>query len=202
MKTIRQRRSWKFNASDITVWDNFFTSECLKILKYRVLYGKYWDKEYNNYEAIDYFKDEDYLSELIAKDLRKKIDIPEFQRGWSFRYRNNTPGVKLHCDPSLLTLNVWISSDKSIKDKSLNGVNIYKIKPPKDWSYTQINADAGKAGEYVKANNVQPVHIPHKSNRALLFNGAYFHQSNGISMKEGIENQRISYTMLFGSQLE
>ena len=198
MKTIRPRKTWEFNASEITVWDDFFTSECLKILKYRVLYGKYWDKDFNSYEAIDYFKDEDYLSELIAKDLRKKIDIPEFQRGWSFRYRNNTPGVKLHCDPSRLTLNVWISSDKSIKDKSLNGVNIYKIKPPEDWSYAQTHSE--KAGEYVKANNIQPVHIPYKSNRAILFDGAYLHASAGISMKEGLENRRITYTMLFGSQ--
>jgi len=27
MKTIRQRKSWKFNSNDINVWDNFFTEE-------------------------------------------------------------------------------------------------------------------------------------------------------------------------------
>ena len=44
--------------------------------------------------------------------------------------------------------------------------------------------------------------IPYKSNRAFLFDGAYFHQTIRVSMKEGIENRRVSYTMLFGSQLE
>ena len=73
MKTLRPRKTWKFNASDITVWDDFFTSECLNILRHRVLYGKYFDKKYDSYYAIDYSKNEDYLSELIAHELSTKL---------------------------------------------------------------------------------------------------------------------------------
>jgi len=186
---------------EIAVWDDFFTPECLKILKYRVLYGKCCDKDYKSYQAVDYFKNTDYVSELIAEDLRKEIDLPAFQRAWSFVYsQNDGIGVGMHCDPSLFNLNVWVSSDKSVKDKSYNGLNIYKVKPPKDWTRKEWNGD--RALEYIKSKNIEPVRIPYKSNRAVLFDGAYFHQTNGVSMKEGIENRRVSYTMLFGSQLE
>ena len=202
MKTLRPRKTWEFNMNEITIWDDFFTTECLKILKYRILYGKYCDTDRKYYQAIDYFKNTDYVSERIAEDLRKKIDIPEFQRAWSFVYHTKSKGVSIHCDASLLNLNIWVSSDKSVKDKSYNGLNIYKIKPPKDWPREKWNGDAGPALEYIKSKNIEPVKIPYKSNRAILFDGAYFHQTNGVSMKEGIENRRVSYTMLFGSQLE
>jgi len=137
-----------------------------------------------------------------VNDLRKEIDMPEFQRAWSFVYHNESKGVGMHCDPSLLNLNTWVSSDESVKDKSHNGLNIYKITPPKDWPRKKWNEEPESALEYIKSKNIEAVQIPYKSNRAILFNGAYFHQSNGVSMKEGIENRRVSYTMLFGSQLE
>ena len=89
MKTIRQRKSWKFNSNDINVWDNFFTDECLNILKHRVLYGKYFDKKYDGYYAIDYSKNEDYLSELIAHELSTKLDLPEFQRALGLKVNHS-----------------------------------------------------------------------------------------------------------------
>ena len=55
---------------------------------------------------------------------------------------------------------------------------------------------------YLQSLNIKPTQVPYKSNRAIFFDGAYFHNANNVSTKEGFENRRISYTMLFGSQLE
>ena len=202
MKTIRQRKSWKFNSNDINVWDNFFTDECLNILRHRVLYGKYFDKKYDNYYAIDYLKNEDYLSDLIAHELSTKLNLPKFQRAWSFVYHHEGVGVGLHSDPSIINLNIWVSTDKAVKDKSKNGLTIYKIKPPKTWRRSEWNSNPKKALKYIKSKKVKPKQVPYKSNRAVFFDGAYFDAYNNISTKEGFENKRISYTMLFGSQLE
>ena len=49
---------------------------------------------------------------------------------------------------------------------------------------------------------VYPTKISYKSNRAIFFNGSYFHKTNQVSMKKGYENMRISYTLLFGQNLE
>jgi hypothetical protein len=203
MKTIRKRRSWKFNPKGINIWDNFFTDECLDILRHRVLYAKHFDKKYDDYYAIDYFKNQDYLSDLIAKELSSKIDLPKFQRAWSFVYdKHEGKGVGLHCDPSIINLNVWVSTDKAIKDKSKNGLTIYEVKPPPTWTRSEWNDNPQKALKYVKSKKVKPKQVPYKSNRAIFFDGAYFHASSGISTKKGFENQRVSYTMLFGEQLE
>jgi len=202
MKTIRPRKNWKFNPQNITVLDNFFTDECLKILRYRVLYGKYFDQKYDGYLAIDYFKNQDYLTDLIVKELNKKIKLPPFQRAWRFVYNYETKGVNIHCDPPLINLNVWVSSDKGIKDKSKNGLNIYKIKPPKNWTRNEWNSNFTKSLNYIKLKKIKPIKIEYKSNRAVFFDGAYFHNSNNVSMKKNFENKRVSYTMLFGSQLQ
>ena len=37
-----------------------------------------------------------------------------------------------------------------------------------------------------------------KFNRAIFFDGAYFHKTDDVDMKEGFKNKRVSYTMLFG----
>ena len=163
------------NYEDIKVVDNFFTKECLEILKTRVLYNKYFDHRYPSYVSIDYFPNQDYLTES---------------------------GVDLHCDPSVINLNIWVSSNESVLDPEKNGLNIYKVMPPKEWTRDDWNGDLEKSIEYVKSKNVEPVKIKYKSNRAIFFNGAYFHKTNEVSMKKGFENRRISYTLLFGNNLE
>ena len=174
MKTIRPRKNWKFNPQDINVWDNFFTDECLKILRHRVLYGKHFDHQYDGYTAVDYFKNEDYLSELIAKELRSKMKLPSFQRAWSFVYNHKTKGVGLHCDPSLINLNVWVSSDKAVKNKSKNGLNIYKIKPPQNWTRAQWNNNPIEPLEYIKSKKIKPIKVSYKSNRAIFLTELIF----------------------------
>ena len=34
LKTLNKRNNWKIDPDNITVWDNFFKPEYLKILKY------------------------------------------------------------------------------------------------------------------------------------------------------------------------
>ncbi len=186
----------------IKIVDNFFTNECLEALKYRMLFAKYFDKTYDSYVAIDYYPTKDYLTDLIVAEIKNKFDVPEFIRGWSFLYTKNTNGVDLHCDPSIINLNVWVSSNESVLDLEKNGLNIYKVTPPIDWKREDWNGNKEKSLEYIKSKKVEPVKINYKSNRAIFFNGNYFHKTNEVSMKEGFENMRISYTLLFGNNLE
>ena len=191
--------------NEITIIDDFFTEEILSILKIRILYAKYFDDDYgkHRYQAINHLENQDYITHLIVKEFKEKANLlPEFKRAWSFVYNNESTGVRLHSDPSEFNVNIWVSSNESVKDKSLNGLCIYKITPPPDWERKDWNGNAEKVKGHIDSNNIKPVNIDYKSNRAVIFNGAYFHKSNSVSMKEGVENRRVSYTMLFGSQLE
>jgi hypothetical protein len=202
MKTLSDNQIVN-HIDDINIIDNFFTEECMLALRYRTIFSNHFDKKYENYFALHHYPGEDYLSDLIVKELPQKVDLPKFQRGWTFVYlHNNVKGVDLHCDPSIVNMNVWISSDESVSDIHKNGINIYKVLPPSDWNRQDWNSNSNKSREFVKSKNVKPIKIPYKSNRAVFFNGAYFHETNDISMKPGIENMRVSYTLLFGQNLE
>ena len=201
MKILTPRKNCNIDPTKITVIDNFFNKEFLKKLKYRLLYATKCDYKYDSYYAIDYWKD-DYLASTLAKEIKSKFKMPKFIRAWGFVYQNVGKGVHLHCDPSLVNLNIWLTEDKSIKNKSKNGLIIYKLKPPKHWTRHEWNETPDKSIQLIKEKKIKPVKIPYKYNRAVFFDGAYFHTSNEVSMKKGIENRRISFTMLFGEQLE
>ena len=206
-KALNEQDWDSFNSrlknNEIVVIDNFFTNMFLSILKIRVLYSKYFDKDYGEYGAINYFIDKDYITDTIIKEFRHKLSVlPKFQRAWSFVYNNESTGVLLHADPSQFNVNVWVSSDESVKNKTCNGLLIYKIIPPTDWPRNDWNTNPVKVKNYIDSHHLEPIKIDYKSNRAIIFNGAYFHKSNNVSMKEGVHNKRVSYTMLFGTQLE
>ncbi len=190
------------NIDDIKIVDNFFTEECLQALKYRMLFCKYFDKKYDGYYAIDYFPNQDYLTDLIVNEIQPKFNLPKFNRGWSFVYTENKDGVNVHCDPSIINMNVWVSSDESVLDQNKNGLDIYRLLPPNNWERKDWNNNASKSLEYIREMKISPTKINYKSNRAIFFNGAYFHKTNQVSMKKGYENMRISYTLLFGQNLE
>ena len=41
---------------------------------------------------------------------------------------------------------------------------------------------------------------PYRFNRAILFNSAYFHETDKINFKDGHESRRINITYLFGTR--
>ena len=208
MAKVLNKQNWgSFNSrlknNEIVVIDNFFTDEFLSILKIRALYSKYYDTIYPEYAAIDYFIPQAYKMDTIIKEFRHNLSVlPKFQRAWSFVYNNESTGVGMHADPSQFNVNVWVSSDESVKNKTCNGLLIYKIIPPTDWPRNNWNTNPVKVKNYIDSHHLEPIKIDYKCNRAIIFNGAYFHKSNNVSMKEGVHNRRVSYTMLFGTQLE
>ena len=51
----------------------------------------------------------------------------------------------MHADPSIVNLNVWVSSDESVNDTEKNGLNIYSILPPSNWTREDWNYNPDKA---------------------------------------------------------
>ena len=55
--------------------------------------------------------------------------------------------------------------------------------------------------EFLKENNAKCTNVPYKFNRAVLFNSAYFHETDEIDFKDEYEGRRINMTYLFGRRL-
>jgi hypothetical protein len=187
----------------ITVIDNFLKDQIAFTLQQRMVHTIEFDKIYNRYGSMLYNRS-DNLTNQIATELEENIPCLKnsFVRAWAFIYDNKGAGVKLHADPSQVNINIWVTPNKSINNPQLNGLNIFNIKPPKNWTRKKWNTSPELVSRYIKTKNKKPFNIKYKYNRAVFFDGALFHASDETDMKEGIENQKVSYTMLFGRSLE
>ena len=177
----------------IKIIDNFFTDDICTKLRNEMLDRKTYDEIYEDYAAVNFYSrsvESDFIENKISelKDYR-------YLRSWSFIYRNFARGVLPHADPARYTLSIWVSRDESILDWHENGLKIYMVKPVNEHSDKHAN---GHEYVYDIIKNVDPVKIPYKYNRAILFDSMYIHSSDNVSMKLGDDNRRVGYTYLFG----
>ena len=120
---------------------------------------------------------------------------------WAFKYDTTLgTGIGIHADFADLNLNFWITPDKYNNEKNSGGLKVYDVPAPENWSFKRYNNNSEEIYNYLKEKKANCVAIPYKYNRAVLFNSAYFHETDKINFKEGYESRRINITYLFGSR--
>jgi len=196
---------WKqLRTKKITIIDNFFKDKIAGLLKEKMLNTKSFHDYYlKGYQARNFYNDNPILNEVI-KDLESVLPLLKnsYQRGWSFIYNNECIGVDVHTDPAWLSLNIWVTPDSCVKDFTKNGLTIYLKKSSKIWTYEEKDSYyGGKAEQFLKEQKAKKKIIDYKYNRAVFFDAAFFHKTNGVSMKPGEKNRGVSYTLLFGEEV-
>ena len=79
---------------------------------------------------------------------------------------------------------------------------VYDVPPPPNWSFEQYNADEKNIYAFLERSRSGSMKVPHRCNRAVLFNSALFHETDEIHFREGYANRRINITYLFGRGLK
>jgi len=156
--------------------------------------------QWPDYQAINFDREEGDLSlKMIAEEfVCPKVSFlkkDSYDRAWSLRFNTTSNGVGPHTDPSYYTVNVWVTPDDSVADENKNGLKIYRKKRPRgDW---EIYNNWGKEQieEYLK--DVKYDIVPYRFNRAVIFRGDTYHETNSVEMRPGIENVRVSYAFLY-----
>ena len=211
MKYLQERNDWfeiikEYEKNKIVIIDNFYTEETCKFLKNKIL--NYKDIDFNfkykdGYWTKHYYPNSYYYINEIVNELGKNFpDLKDkFFLGWIFFYDTICKGTKIHADRAKYTLNSWITPDECIEDMTKNGLIVYPIKLPE--KYRTIGGNEKNpwnqdiADSIVKENNIKPIKIEYKYNRAVLFDGMFLHETNQVHTKPGKENQRMSFTLLF-----
>lgn len=191
------RKNWffyniLFKLKGYIVVDNFLKEDVCEYLREYMLNNNDHNQIYSDYKAIDI---------VNIPDLTKSIlDIPmlknkNFLRSWSFIYDNQSRGVLPHADPASINVNIWVTPDHSILDETKNGLNIWTVETPSDWTWEDYNTDRSKIECFLGGK--KNINIKYKYNRAIIFKSKYFHSTSEVSTKPGHENKRINYTFLF-----
>lgn len=141
----------------------------------------------------------------IAIDLKQKLPklFGQHRLGnfWAFKYDSTLgKGIKVHADYAIHNLNFWITPDEYNNEKNAGGLKVYDAPAPGDWTYEQYNIRTDKIYKFLYDNSAKCTNIPYKFNRAVLFNSAYFHETDKINFKDVYEARRINITYLFGDR--
>lgn len=194
-----------FDDNNIIIEDNFLDENILhQLLGFSLTTDFDKSKNYTGgYQDYGFKKNNhpipelDKVVEIIENkypDIFKKL---EYERGWLFIYDNECSGVTPHADPASVNVNIWLTPNSCVKDNAKNGLIIWDKKRPEDWSYNDYNKNVSKIKQYLKDTNASKRIVEYKHNRAMIFDSSYFHETNGVSMKDGHWNKRINLVFMF-----
>ena len=196
------------SSNQIMYIDDFLSEEALIELREFCLVSKVWNKEYNN-KYLGAFSDAGFISPIhlqIAIDLKEKLPKlfgpHRLGKFWGFKYDTTLgKGINIHADFAIHNLNFWITPDEYNNKKDTGGLKVYDAPAPDNWTFSDYNNNNDKIYKFLKDNNSNCTNVPYKFNRAVLFNSAYFHETDEIDFKDEYKGRRINNTYLFGGRL-
>jgi Tfp pilus assembly protein PilF len=212
--SLSSKNNWKKAEDDyvnsdnqIIYIDNFLSDEAIKELREFCLVSKVWIHQYDK-KYLGAFAGSGFTSSLhlkIRKELQNKMPnlFGKYSSGkfWGFKYDTKLgDGIGIHADFANLNLNFWITPDEYNNDKNKGGIKVYDAPAPDSWSFHKYNSSAREIFAFLKEKKANCKTIPYKFNRAVLFNSAYFHETDDIDFKDGYESRRINVTYLFGAR--
>ena len=206
---VNKDQDWKQIRDSIfskgsAVIDNFFDVEFALTLREKIL-NNYKDAKPSNRYPDYILKDADekvFPSIQIANDLYEHIQELKdtYSRSWVGVFENKGNGTSYHYDwESLVTLNIWLTPNECVQDFSKNGLLIFPIQVPKEVREEEnpLVSQAQFVEEFMGLHkHVEPIEIKYNFNRAV-FQTSLLHATNGVSMKDGEDNKRVSMTILF-----
>ena len=195
------------NEKQIIYIDDFLSEEALIELREFCLTSKVWNSEYDN-KYLGAFSDQGFISPIhlqiaieLKKELPKLFGPHEIEKFWGFKYDTTLgKGINIHADFAVHNLNFWITPDEFNNNKNTGGLKIYDAPVPDHWIFKDYNTTNDKIYKFLKDNNAKCINVPYKFNRAVLFNSAYFHETDEIDFKNVYEGRRINNTYLFGNR--
>ena len=195
---------WHKTHPQIIVVDDLLTPEALEKLR-RFCWGSTIWRDTHPEGYLTAMPEHGLACPLIAQiDEEMRAAYPgilgthQLRYLWAFKYDSKLSGVGTHADPSLVTFNFWITADEANLDPDSGGLTVWDVAAPKDWKTQQYIGDTPGCQAFVRRANGKAVTIPYRSNRAIVFSSALFHETDRMHFREGYINRRINITMLYG----
>ncbi|KAI2490992.1 hypothetical protein MHU86_23560 [Fragilaria crotonensis] len=216
--TSKIQRQWFGEERDhpnpgVVVIDDILSDAALKRIRQLLLESTVW------YQTKTPLRFGGYVGAYIDDGLHDRILLqltfeihkafPRIMKGnplkylWAYKYDSEYTGINTHADEAAVNVNIWLTPDDANLDPTSGGLIIYTAKPPPDWHFQEYNTNTERVvEELLKPTNFANVTVPHRQNRAVMFDSALFHHSDAFNFKKGYENRRINLTILYGSMVK
>jgi tetratricopeptide (TPR) repeat protein len=187
----------------VQVIDDFLTPSALAQVRKFCLESTVWRHPYK-FGYVGAFPQDGFASvslfaiadELLAS-LGEAFGGYQLAQWWGFAYDSKLPGTDIHGDDADFSLNLWITPDSANLDPDTGGLVVWNQTAPPDWSFDAYNSGGDRVRHFLRDQNAESTVIPHRANRAVLFEGHLFHQTDEFTFAPGFANRRRSLTFLF-----
>jgi tetratricopeptide (TPR) repeat protein len=186
--------------------DGLLTEEALPEIRAFCLESTIWKRDYSN-GYIGTFLANGFACPLlleIAEELRtrfpKIFQHHQLQQAWAFKHDSTLRGLNLHADAAAVNVNFWITPDEANRNPESGGLIVWDKEAPDEWDFAEYNNDKNKhkIQAFLKERGAKPINIPHRQNRAVIFNSNLFHETDVIEFQDTYEYRRINVTLLYG----
>jgi hypothetical protein len=198
-------------APGMTWIDDFLRPEAVASLRRYLLESTIWyDADHPNGYVGAYFHD-GFTCPLvlqIARELPSLLprifgDHPLLQL-WAYHYDSRLAGIGMHADFAAVNVNFWLTPTEAMVNRGSGGMVIWDKRAPQDWRYQDYNktdaATKARIDDFLAREGAEPIRIPHRQNRVVIFNSDLFHRTDDVRFRAGFENRRINVTMLYGQR--
>ncbi|MFZ6654036.1 hypothetical protein [Undibacterium sp. TJN19] len=195
------------NAPGMTYIDNFLKPEALASLRRFCLESTFWfDYQYLG-EYVGCTIEDGFVCPLLLQIAEEqKAAMPRIfgdhaiHGMWGYKYDSERTGISIHADFAAINVNFWLAPDEANLDPNSGGLVIWDKEAPLNWEFDDYNNNAEKIAAFLQETGAKTFVVPHRQNRAALFNSDLFHKTDNFRFKPGYENRRINVTMLFGDR--
>jgi Tfp pilus assembly protein PilF len=197
--------AWKTARPQLVVIDDLLTPAALDGLR-RFCHGStVWRENFDGYLGARL--QSGFACPLLAQVAEEFADAyPEIFRdhpllfAWAFKYEQGQRGTKVHADFAAVNVNFWITPDASNEDPDTGGLLVWDVAAPLDWDFARYNANDDAIRNFLKDSGARPTRIPHRANRAVIFDSDLFHETDIMAFRPGYTSRRINITLLYGSR--
>ena len=195
---------WANSNPQMVVIDNLLTEEALDGLR-RFCWGStVWRKPYVH-GYLGAFDEDGFACPLLAQIADEMREVfPTVMAGhglvrtWAFKYDSSLGGIQVHGDQAAVNVNFWITPNDSNLNPDSGGMVIWDTAAPTDWEFARYNKDDDAIYAFLAGAGAKSTTIPHRSNRAVVFDSDLFHETDKTEFKDGYLDRRINVTMLYG----
>ena len=192
---------------EIVVIDDLLTPDALAQLRKFCLEATVFKKSftpgYLNSLLYDGFATP--LTLQLAQELRTRLPRifgpNKLHVAWGIKYDSSLRGIPLHADFAAVNVNFWITPDEANLDPASGGLILWDKESPPDWPFAEYNIAGERVRKFLKESGAKAIRVPHRANRAVVFNSALFHETDDIHFRDAYEDRRINITLLYGRKL-
>ena len=199
--------AYQESAPNLVVVDDFLTQDALDRLWRFCLDATVWYQVKRGYLGaylVDGFATA--LALQIADELRSCLPgifrSHRLEQLWAYKYDSRLQGIATHADFAAVNVNFWVTPDEANRNPDSGGLVIHKAHAPSDWAFRTYNADSARMAKFLADAGDEPVTVPYRRNRVVIFDSDLFHHTDDLDFHPGYENRRINVTMLFGDRSE